>query len=137
MKRFLQAVCLAVMLSTGIALGQNDLGSFAPVTVMDNVAITTTSATYAMVVVAPNETIHIQAYGTGTGTLAVFGTLDTNAKVVATTATYFQIFSTTTLPNLIYIESPPAFVRVVWTRTAGNLTVLMRSASGSTFRLVQ
>lgn len=133
------------LLVPGLILAQDDVRVYSgndpltkpPVVVMNNVAVSTTSVAYIIQYgLDPNLVINFQAYGTGTGTFEVQGTLDSDAQILASTATWTTFYSTTTLPKLGFIQGPPRKIRFVWTRTGGNLTLKVEFPTRVQYRIV-
>lgn len=129
---------IAVFLSiVAIASGQIDPRSQTVVTLLNNVTATTTSAPYAVTQLVANETILFQTDTPdgAVGTFQIEGTLDPEANVANDTAEWNLIFTTTSFGYILFLEDPPPYVRVRFTRTSGTFRCLMRAA-GARFRQI-
>lgn len=137
MKKFAAALALALCLLAGPALGQTDPIYSAPVVVFAAQATTATSSPYAVNVTAAGETVWLQITGAGiTGDYTIEGTIESEAAVLAGTAVWSTILTSTTLPASPWVSDPMPYIRVKITRTAGTFKVLMRGSGGTTFRKV-
>ena len=88
------------------------------------------SRPYAVLTAVPATTLQVQIYsGGGAGTLSIKGTLDPEAEVQAGTADWTEIYSTTTLDEIVYIEDPPAYLRFDLTYSSGTIKVQIRGAT--------
>lgn len=108
-----------------------------PVTPIDTTSSPATSVPYAMIVSQGGELV--QFLVTGTGTFTIEGTLDTEADVKASTATWAEIYSEelATASTIRIVQTPPSYLRVKVTPSTA-MKVKMRSATGlMRFRVVQ
>ena len=131
-------LCLALLLLPALVLAQSDPRLGTPTTMVDATTTTVTSSPFAVIVSSVNETILFQLTtpDAAVATVVVEGSLGPEADVKADSATWSTIFTTTQLNVFLYLEDPPAYIRVTVTPTSGTTSVFVRGP-GTRFREVE
>ena len=138
MKKFVVALTLILGLLSGVASAQTDPRDQSPIVLVNQTLAGTevTSDTYANILSAAGETLWFQILGTLVGSWTIEGTIDSEANVLAGTATWTTILTSTTFPAAPWVSDPMPYIRLRVTST-GACKVLMRGSVGTSFRFVR